>query len=361
MSSSLKYVPVFRGRQEEIKVLKSFNFGRRIFPCLEIVKGAEKTKTFADTYLPIIGWTKAQHVFVDLPVHLQPIEEMKPDTLRFLTAIQKMETRIGYIKTLKLLSEKVIPVISTYARITGTPGSITTQARELRKHFPVLAFRTFMSTFNRDFPQIQAELNSKDFVMMDWEDAELDTQDGDQMDIVYALAKLKCIVICHRNPFPAQLKNSELDHGTVIEEIDNSLLGKYAAFGGDCFSDYVGIKKDSVTEGGTISPGFIYYDAVDNEFTGFRYKHGGHKKGQLKPQIQEFETTIVPAVISSDASRRMMTSPLMYLSDGNPGWQTLKNIKKHVESGLNQAKFKRISMEHYLYCIKIRIENNDFG
>jgi hypothetical protein len=361
MSPSLKYVPIFRGRQEELKVLKSFNFGERIFPCLEIIKGPVKPKTFEDTYLPVIGWAKARRVFVDLPVHLKILDEMKPDTLTFLTAITDMKIRTAYLKTLKLLPNKVIPVISTYVHIKGAPGSITAQATALRKIFPVLAFRTFMNTFNRDLPQIQAEVTPQDFIMMDWEESELDDQDGDQMDIVASLARLNCTVIVHRNPFPPSLTNSGLHHGTVIHDIDNCLLNKYSDFGGSCFSDYAGIKKDSVVEGGTISPGFIYYDAIDNEFCGFRYKNGGHKKDQVKPQIQEFETTIVPAVISSDASRRMMASPLKYLSNENSGWQTLKNIEKHLESGLNQAKFKRISMGHYLHCIKTRIENKDFG
>jgi hypothetical protein len=29
-------MPVFRVRQEELKILKSFNFGENIYPCLEI-------------------------------------------------------------------------------------------------------------------------------------------------------------------------------------------------------------------------------------------------------------------------------------------------------------------------------------
>ncbi|GAH21969.1 unnamed protein product, partial [marine sediment metagenome] len=79
--------------------------------------------------------------------------------------------------------------------------------------------------------------------------------------------------------------NIGLNHGQVVGTVDNSLLNKYAEFAGSCFSDYVGIKKDSVTDGGTISPGFIYYDAVENEFYGYRYRNGFRN-------LAEFETTI---------------------------------------------------------------------
>ena len=34
----LKYMPVLRVRQEEVKVLKHFNFEDAIYPCIEIIK-----------------------------------------------------------------------------------------------------------------------------------------------------------------------------------------------------------------------------------------------------------------------------------------------------------------------------------
>jgi hypothetical protein len=360
MSTSLKYVPVFRARQEEIKVLKGTNFGPRIYPCIEIIK-APKPNMFQETYLNLVGQTKAERVFVDLPVHLKRSDKMKEDTLTFLTTIAEMKHRITYLKTLRPLSTKVIPVISTYFHIDGKPGSINAQAEELRKHFPVLAFRTFLQSFDRDLPQIQKHLTPADFVVMDWLDLELDHQDGDQADIVTSLAKLECTVVVHRNAIAPSLKNSELEHGKVIDKIDNSLQHIYPTFGGTCFSDYVGIKKDHVTEGGVISPGFVYYDAVDNEFYGFRYEKGGHKKNEDDPQIEEFETRIVPHVLASEATQRMKASPLNYLTRDNFGWRTLNNIREGGESGLNQAKYKRISMSHYLHCIKTKIENNVFG
>ena len=276
MINQLKYMPIFRGRQEEFKVLKTFNFGEEIYPCLEITKELirkeslprtntkkpsipKKTKIFEDDYIPFINSIKADHVFVDLPVHLEVKRGMNLETLNFLQrVVSRREIRTEYLKKLIPLSQKIIPVISTYLGRTGKSGSITQQEKELRPHFKNLAFRTFMSTFFQDIGQIKPLLKSTDFIIMDWCEIELDIDDGDQNDIVEDLKTLDCEVIIHRNPFPKDFTNSGLDHGEIIGAIDNSLLYKYAEFAGSCFSDYVGIKKDNITEGGVISPGFVF-------------------------------------------------------------------------------------------------------
>ena len=79
--------------------------------------------------------------------------------------------------------------------------------------------------------------------------------------------------------------------------------------------------------------------------------------------MSEFERTIIPAVIKSEAANRMQKHSLDYLGSDNEGWRIIKNIERGVllgESGKSAAKFKRISMEHYLHCIKSKISNGDF-
>jgi hypothetical protein len=56
----------------------------------------------------------------------------------------------------------------------------------------------------------------------------------------------------------------------------------------------------------------------------------------------------------------MRANVLDFIGGGNKGWQIIQSISKDFESGKSPAKFKRIGMEHYLHCIKIRIENGDF-
>ncbi len=381
MDGQLKYMPIFRVRQEENKVLKSFDFGNRIYPCIEITKeldrvysapkkrpngffNLKKEKSFEDVYVPLIRSIKAEQVFVDLPVHLKPVRGMNEKTILFLRqVINNREKRTEYIKKLIPVSSKVIPVISTYSEVTGERSSIILQENDLRKTFRTMAYRTFFNTFPRDIAQIKKVLRKKDYIIMDWREMELDPDDGDVMDIVDQLKNLNCNIIVHRNPFPNDIKLSELVHGKVVPTIDNSLIKAYKAFGGDSFSDYVGIRKDNLSEGGVISPGFIYYDAVTNDFYGFRYKYGSHKKGMIKPKLVEFETTIVPAVINSEASKRMNLHILDFLGDTNMGWQIIKNIELGPplgESGKSAPKFKRISMEHYLHCLRCKISNGDF-
>jgi hypothetical protein len=381
MSSLLRYIPIFRGRQEEIKVLKSFDFGEKIYPCVEIIKELDrlppkprtgskkntfkvaKRKLFEEVYLPLINSIKAKRVFVDLPVHLSPIKGMQAETVIFLTTVvSKRDQRTNYMKKLTPLAEKVIPVISTYSQVSGELGSITKQANDLRTDFKDLAFRTFAKTFAQDILQIEALIRQNDYVIMDWEETELDLiNDFDQQDIVEALKRLDCNIIVHRNPFPKEITLSKLEHEKIVDGIDNSLLKKYKEFSGNCFSDYAGIKKDNkIGTGGVISPGFIYYDAVENNFYGFRYKNGSHSPGETPPNLSEFETTIVPAVISSNSSKRMQKHSLNYLGLDNVGWRTLQNINNGGESGRQAAKFKKIGMEHYAHCLKTRISNGDF-
>lgn len=381
MSTLLKYVPIFRVRQEELKVLKSFNFGESIYPCLEIIKELDrmpnssskkvesqnnkKEKTFEDVYIPLIREIKAKKIFIDLPIHFKPTRYTKRPTLLFIRKIvTKRDKRTEYLKKLRPIAPKVIPVISTYSELTGERGSLKLQENEIRPFFNTIAFRTFYKTFSRDIQQIKDLANKNDYVIMDWEEMKLDLNDGDIKDIIDALQKLVCHVIIHRNPFPKDLTFVGLESGKIVETINNNLLKIYPELAGNSFSDYVGIKKDDITEGGVISPGFIFYDAVENNFYGFRYKYGSHKKGGISPELKEFETTIIPAVISSDAARRMQLDSLDFLGLNNLGWRIIKNIELGLplgETGKSPAKFKRISMEHYIHCIKIKIDNGDFN
>lgn len=315
-----------------------------------------KKKSFELDYLRLIANIKAKQVFVDLPVHLQPLDSMSLETLEFLQGIvSNRQKRTAYIKKLNLLAKKIIPVVSTYYNKTGEKGSITLQEKDLRPVFNVIAFRTFMKTFKQDISQIEPLLKETDFIIMDWEDEELDLKDDDQKEIVDYLKNLKCTIIVHRNSFNCKISNVGLQHGEIVEAINNCLLNKYKQFAGTSFSDYAGIKKDNLSGAPIVSPGFVFYDAVENEFYGFRYKYGGHKKGDVSPDLSEFETTIIPAVISSDAIDRMKNNSLDYLGTENVGWKIIQDIHDGREPGRSPAKFKRIAMEHYLHCIKIKI------
>jgi hypothetical protein len=77
MDNNLIYMPTFRVRQQETIVLKSFHFGKHMYPLLEIVKEhdrarkAETQRSFEDIHNELIGEINAKKVFVDLPVYIK--------------------------------------------------------------------------------------------------------------------------------------------------------------------------------------------------------------------------------------------------------------------------------------------------
>jgi Beta protein len=380
MNQQLKYVPVFRVRQQEWSVLKEFDFGKNIYPFLEIIKelprkqpaaaakksSKNKAHKFELEYLPLIGKINAQKVFVDLPVHLKPDKKMPNEIIDFLSRISgDHNTKVTYYNKLLPYAPKIIPVISSYMDITGKTGSVANQEKGLRKNFPKLAFRCFSLGTLRDLIEIKKVIKPEDYLFIDWEEIDIDLVNNyEHQDIVAELKTFTCTVIIHRNPIPFGITNTGLIPETVIKSIDNSLLKNFREYGGVCVSDFAGIKKD-LSEGGRISPGFIYYDAVDNDFYGFRYKYGGHSKDEISPELEEFETTIIPAIMSCEATERMQMDALDYLGGDNPGWQTIQNIARGTdnggESGQNAGKFKKIGMEHYIHCIKTKIDAGYFN
>lgn len=357
MADNLKYMPVLRVRQEEVKVLKTFDFGGRIYPCLEIYKELEREtskKSFEAFHIDLIKNIKSKKVFVDLPVHMKQLKTMKRQVLTFLRKISSNRSlRTELMLKLRPLANKVIPVISSYFNRTGEPNSIKLQEHDLRIVFPSLAFRTFSDSFNNDFVQIQSIARANDFLIIDLLDILPNKEDEDDVfnSILDKLTSFdKCTVIILRSAIN-KITNVSLDHGKEIPSIDNSLIDLYQDYAGTAFGDYAGIKKDDVTEGGSISPGFLYYDPTKNSFFGF--------KGRLN-KLEDFENVIVPSVMSSSVTTRMKLSGIDYLNIENKGWQTVLAIKGGIESGKSMAKFKNIALSHYLHCIKKRIEEGEF-
>ena len=70
--------------------------------------------------------------------------------------------------------------------------------------------------------------------------------------------------------------------------------------------------------------------------------------------------TIVPAVLDSAIVATMKGAHPAFVNGDNYGFKLLEDIRAGVEKGKSQAKFKRISIEHYLHCMKIKAERGDF-
>lgn len=360
MDTNLIYMPAFRVRQQEVLVLKSFDFGNHMYPLLEIVKEhdrarkADTQRSFEDIHNELINEITAQRVFVDLPVYLKQSGSVKDEVVAFsFSVINNLEKRCEYLNRLSPSSPKAIPVISSYLIKTGEQGTIEQQFAFLQGNFERLAFRLFPLSFAVDFPIVQGLIRPTDYLIIDLD--QIPPYPSPPLKQIIATLKgfTGCCKVLLRSAINTEIQNVNLNHGEIVIEADNNHIdtSHMGNFGVNATGDYVGIKKDDLTAGGTISPGFIYYDAIDNQYFGY--------KAAIKGSLSEFENRIVPDVINSPATQAMLQHNPPFVGLPNPGYSTLLNIQAGGESGKSQAKFKRIAMEHYLYCMGIKIQSNE--
>ncbi len=356
MNGQFMYMPTFRLRTQEINVLTSFNFGDEMYPCLEIIRehldkrDAEAEKPFEETYIPIVNSVRSKRLFLDLPAQIKEKPGMKPEVLTFFAkVVANMETRTQYMLKFKDQADKVIPVISTYYNRNNTPNTIIKQENDLRSAFNSLAFRTFELSIKSDLLQIRSVARPQDFLIVDLDDYAADPDDEYVIQPIMTLLVDfdTCPVILLRSSILSSIANSRLKHKEVVDEIDNNLMNNYKRINCQCFGDYVGIKKDGVNDARGRSPGFIFYDPVENNSYGFR--------GSDARQFADFETIIVPDVYNSASATRMQHSNLGYLHQDNFGWQMIIDILKGDRKGRSPSTYKRIAMEHYLHCLRIKI------
>jgi hypothetical protein len=377
MNTDLQYMPIVRFRQEELKVLSHFYFGDHIYPCVEIIKdidsspaeGADKKKgkskkptSFEELVIPILWKIPSKKVFVDLPVHMNPDKKVQEDVVRFIKSI--VENRIEktkYLLKLKSIASKIIPVISTYSQITGEIDSIKLQEKDLRPHFTSLAYRTLPLTFENDLLQIEAIAQPKDFLIVDLNDYVADPEDEDIIPIVERLKEFKkCHITIVRSAMDHRITNVGLEHGLIVHEADNRLLNNYKQLCGNSFGDYAGIKKDKVNDGRGKSPGFIFYNPIANNFYGFR--GSVNEEGKSNQDLDDFENIIIPAVMKSEIISLIQVSELPFFNCNNRGWKILNEMFKRIDTKTKSpSKFKRISIEHYLHCLRTKIDAGHFS
>lgn len=350
MPSNLLYMPAFRARQQEILVLKSFIFLDTMFPLIEIFKPKDRSnnvKSSAEIYTELIRDTPATRVFVDLPSYIKNISGMPTDLVTFNnTVLSNWENKIDFYNTLMPQQAKIIPVASSLFPKNRTKSFITEQVQRLRQSFDAIAIRTFSQTFNLDVDEIRDLLTENDFLIYDIDENISLTSPAIKKDKGVLNSIVGPHKIAIRSAINTDIQNVRLNHGEIIYEADNSLLEQFRLLNFDAFGDYSGIKKDDLSAGGTISPGFIFYEPVDNLYYGF--------KGSGLKELAEFEKTIVPAVLNSPIIDTIRQANPDYLNAQNEGWNTLLRIRDG-ETGKSQAKFKKISMDHYLHCMRIDI------
>lgn len=353
MSSTLKYVPVFRARQQEIIVLKETDFGISMYPMIEVIKEKDRKNNQQSTfeiYHDLLNSIQSEHVFLSLPNYIKLSNSTQAEVITFSkTVLESVTDRIDFLIQFTGIS-KVVPVISSLLNLQGEAETILRQSESLRDRYPRLAYMTNPDSFEADLLEIEAVIRlGSDFFIYDLGTVSPTNPIFRKHNRVLRESRFQGLIkIIIRSALNSDIKNVGLDHNDVISEADNSLIETFERENFDAFGDFAGIKKDDLTAGGTISPGFIFYDPYDNLYYGFKAE---------EKKLSQFKDFIVPAVLGSTPFLRLQNQFPTFIED-NPGVKLLQDINTGIENGQNQAKFKKIAMQHYLHCMRIWINEN---
>jgi hypothetical protein len=143
-------MPTFRVRQQEIIVLKSFDFGNNSYPLLEIVKEHDRArkddsqKSFGDIHNELINEIKAPHVFIDLPIYIKQSGAVKDEVVSFaFRVINDIDKRCEYINYLKNSSLKARSTSGRRGRARTRRGCGNDALRK-KETFREIEFRNFL-------------------------------------------------------------------------------------------------------------------------------------------------------------------------------------------------------------------------
>lgn len=342
---SFRYVPVLRYRQQEISSLKSLHphLSLKTLPLIEIVKekfNSRSKGTFESEYTKSLK--EFSHPFmIDFPMYLSLTTRTQREVASFLRPIQSSPPqRLAKFRELKSL-KNMIPVVSYNPRTAYTADTIVREAENLRTIFSRLAFRLFIQGATLAISDITKVAVPGDIIIFDLDDAH--HRNPALRPIYNSIANLGtnhgCSTVIVRTAIDQSITNVGLDNGQIVPQADNSLLSDYNSYGFHAFGDYAGVKKDPLQEGGTISPGFIYYSWSDNCYIGYN---------GLTRSLSEFEDHIAPSVVNSIYWRNYTNNHHATC----PGCSIIQSIISGNESGKHQGKWKGISISHYIYTME---------
>ncbi|MCC6384242.1 MAG: hypothetical protein IT241_03700, partial [Bacteroidia bacterium] len=321
-----KYFPVVRARQQEMDVLSKFDFGNAMVPIVEIIKAKDRKNNEADgdeIYTGLFNSITAEKVLVDLPIYLEPSVSTSHEVRKFfLSTTSNLTARIDYIKKFAALQPKLVPVISVLSPFSDEADTLITQFNELSVLFPQLAVRIFVNKYDDTLSELKRIiLRDGDLLLYDLDTVNITSplvlKHKRELDQLYP-GHFKTII---RSAINTDIQNVKLQHGEIIAEADNSLLTFYKMtpqYGFPSFGDYAGVKKDDITSGGTVSPGFIFYNPDENLYYGFR---GANKL------LSDFETSIVPDVLAMPFVVAWVAINSPYIQN-NPGFDKLLALSR---------------------------------
>lgn len=336
------YLPILKNRSVEVDVLRNLvNLGlTQTYPMLELVQQKVRTNArqdYVDEVAELLDQTESFTMFVDIPKMNVPQNVPQPIREFLVNANRNPQFSLDILLRLKGVNG-VIPVVSYNPRGLNVTD-IVTQANLLRKSFNTLAFRVESSTFDQAFVSISTLIRPGDYLIFDIGSA---SHINPWLKPIYSrIAKEKKNIgftsIIINSPRTKEVTNLGLEDGKPILTIDNSLRDYYKTHHFDGFGDYAGITDDLPTGGGSISPAGVYYSYQDNVFIGFR----------RNKVLSEFEDYIAPQIVHSPYWKEYSDTH----HNNCPGCHSIAQIVRGKESGKSQAKWKGITMAHYIYSI----------
>ena len=337
-----------KNRTVEVGVLQKLSelhvFDGNITPLIEVIQ--EKTRSnnknsFLQDLLSILQNSPSMKVMVDFYKTTKLRNTTDPIREYVTMTVRNPDFSLSQLLQLQDCADRVIPVVS-YLPDGVVLDRITYEEAKLRQLFPRLAFRIRIQEFDAVFSHVETLVKPSDYIILDIESASHTNpvfrkvyRRIDSSKKKYSFVSV--IVNAHR---PENLANVEMEDGSPIADIDNSLMELYSSdymrFSG--FGDYACISAALPSTGGTISPVGIYYSLEDNYFIAYRGR---------APLLSEFPDHITPRIIQSEYWKEFSEEHHRHC----PGCSEIQDIYLGRSSGKNQAQWKRITMLHYIYTM----------
>ena len=345
MLDNLKYVPVIRFREQERKAFSSTSISNKMAPLVEIMMEKPRSNSKEDSIQTFIREFANLNtmVMLDFPLYLTLGNNTQPVVSQFvrrLKANPRDRIRLFLDQRLNLM-QNLIPVITYDPTTAFRSGDILYEESQLRPRYECIAFRIFPNHFKAALSEISRCITHGDIVIFDIDEQSHYNSVIRQLYplISQNIPQTQFTKVLLRSAIPRDLTNVGLTSGQIVTEADNGLLTDYSILGFDAFGDYVGVKKDELTSGGRISPGYIIYSWSENAFYGFN--------GVLNQPVT-FETQIVPDLLASSVWGQYVGSHKANCL----GCSVIQDISRGNKSGKSQPEWKGFAIAHYLYTME---------
>lgn len=336
-----QYMPVLRYREQERIAYGNSNFDSRITPLFEVI--TEKQRS-TDTIDKLIRETSGKdNVIIDIPIYVPIKPNTQPSVTSFLNPMKANDSlRTQFFLDQRLVNQGTfIPTVSYDPQVPFSSSKIKEQIQELRKKYTTLAFRCHYKHNSPFLSLVESYSNEGDILIFDLDEANYRHSKFEEVHkrVTSTSQKKGLKSVLLRSTIPKDLTNTELENDEIVDKIDNSHLKKYSEYNYSAFGDYAGVKKDELTKGGVISPGYLFYSWESNSFYGY--------KGNFK-SANSFTTILLPEILKSKPWKEFTDSH----KNSCYGCSSITAIDQGTKKGNSQPSWKGFAASHYLKTLE---------